>query len=266
YIGSVLLLVVCLAMIIGVGNHLTKWAFVLVAVWWVTWSQPAFRRLPSTPQETRPEGNLLTQGFKELRGVAKDLKGQLHLTRFLSSFFVMSMAIQTIMLMATSFGIKEVQLSSAELIVATLLVQFVAIPGAFFVAWLSGKIGNVKALSCCILAWCAVCAYAYWFASTKEGFYVAAAGIGWLMGGTQSLNRSTYSKLLPKTVDNASYFSFYEVLEKGGLVIGMFGWGYIEGLTGSMRNSILALVGLFGLAFLVLMLMPKSHRGHLSAV
>ena len=265
YIGSVLLLVVCLAMIMGVGNHLTKWAFVLVAVWWVTWSQPAFRRLPSTPQETRPEGNLLTQGFKELRGVAKDLKGQLHLTRFLSSFFVMSMAIQTIMLMATSFGIKEVQLSSAELIVATLLVQFVAIPGAFFVAWLSGKIGNVKALNCCILAWCAVCAYAYWFASTKEGFYVAAAGIGWLMGGTQSLNRSTYSKLLPKTVDNASYFSFYEVLEKGGLVIGMFGWGYIEGLTGSMRNSILALVGLFGLAFLVLMLMPKSHRGHLSA-
>lgn len=265
YIGSVLLLVVCLGMIMGVGNHLTKWAFVLVAVWWVSWAQPAFRRLPSTPQDHRPEGNLLTQGFKELRGVAKDLKGQLHLTRYLSSFFVMSMAIQTIMLMATSFGIKEVQLSSAELIVATLLVQFVAIPGAFFVAWLSGKIGNIKALSCCILSWCAVCAYAYWFASTKEGFYVAAAAIGWLMGGTQSLNRSTYSKLLPKTEDNASYFSFYEVLEKGGLVIGMFGWGYIEGLTGSMRNSILALVGLFGLAFLVLMLVPKSHRGHLSA-
>ena len=263
YIGSVLLLLVCLGLIMGIGNHLTKWAFVLVGVWWVSWAQPAFRKLPSNPYNVKPEGNLLSQGFKELRGVARDLKGKLHLTRYLGSFFVMSMAIQTIMLMATSFGIKEVQLTTAELIVATLLVQVVAIPGAFFVAWVSGKIGNVKALGGCILAWCAVCAYAYWFASSKEGFYVAAGVIGFMMGGTQSLNRSTYSKLLPETEDHASYFSFYEVLEKSGLVIGMFGWGYIEGVTGSMRNSILALVGLFLIAYAVLRAMPQSHRGHL---
>ena len=263
YIGSVTLLLICLAFIMGIGSHLTKWAFVLVGVWWVSWAQPAFRKLPSNPHNVRPEGNLLTQGFKELRGVAKDLKGELHLTRYLGSFFVMSMAIQTIMLMATSFGIKEVQLTTAELIVATLLVQIVAIPGAFFVAWCSGKVGNVKALGGCILAWCAVCVYAYWFASSKEGFYLAAGVIGFMMGGTQSLNRSTYSKLIPETEDNASYFSFYEVLEKSGLVIGMFGWGYIEGVTGSMRNSILALVGLFLIAFVILQRIPKSHRGHL---
>lgn len=261
YIGSVLLLLVCLAIILGVGNHLTKWAFVLVGVWWVSWAQPAFRKLPSNPYGHRPAGNLLTQGFKELRQVAKDLNGQLHLTRYLASFFIMSMAIQTIMLMATSFGIKEVQLTSSELIVATLLVQVVAIPGAFFVAWLSGRFGNIRALACCIMAWCAVCVYAYWFATSKEGFYVAAAVIGFMMGGTQSLNRSTYSKLLPETEDHASYFSFYEVLEKGGLVIGMFGWGYIEGITGSMRNSILALVGLFAIAFVVLRFVPKAYRG-----
>ena len=263
YIGSVTLLLICLAFIMGIGSHLTKWAFVLVGVWWVSWAQPAFRKLPSNPHNEGPEGNLLTQGFKELREVAKDLKGKLHLTRFLGSFFVMSMAIQTIMLMATSFGIKEVQLTTAELIVATLLVQIVAIPGAFFVAWCSGKVGNVKALGGCILAWCAVCVYAYWFASSKEGFYLAAGVIGFMMGGTQSLNRSTYSKLIPETEDNASYFSFYEVLEKSGLVIGMFGWGYIEGVTGSMRNSILALVGLFLIAFTILQRIPKSHRGHL---
>ena len=261
YIGSVLLLLVCLGLILGGGSHLTKWAFVLVGVWWVAWAQPAFRKLPSNPFGKRPEGNLLSQGFKELRGVARDLQGQLHLTRYLSAFFIMSMAIQTIMLMATSFGIKEVQLTSPELIVATLLVQVVAVPGAFFVAWCSGKFGNVRALAGCILAWCGVCVYAYWFATSKEGFYVAAAVIGFMMGGTQSLNRSTYSKFLPQTEDNASYFSFYEVLEKGGLVIGMFGWGYIEGLTGSMRNSILALVVLFGAAFLMLQLIPKAFRG-----
>ena len=264
YIGSVTLLLICLALIMGVGNHLTKWAFVLVGVWWVSWAQPAFRTLPSNPYGHRPEGNLLTQGFRELRGVAGDLKGKLHLTRYLGSFFVMSMAIQTIMLMATSFGIKEVMLTTPELIVATLLVQIVAIPGAFFVAWCSGKVGNIRALGGCILAWCAVCVYAYWFASSKEGFYVAAGVIGFMMGGTQSLNRSTYSKLLPETEDHASYFSFYEVLEKSGLVIGMFGWGSIEAMTGSMRNSILALVVLFLIAFSVLRLVPKSHRGHLT--
>jgi UMF1 family MFS transporter len=264
YIGSVLLLLVCLGFIMGIGSHLTKWAFVLVGVWWVSWAQPAFRRLPTNPFGHRPEGNLLMQGFRELRGVARELKGQHHLTRYLGSFFVMSMAIQTIMLMATSFGIKEVKLTTPELIIATLLVQLVAIPGAFFVAWLSGKWGNVKALGACVLAWCAVCAYAYYFATSKEGFYVAAGVIGFMMGGTQSLNRSTYSKLLPHTEDHASYFSFYEVLEKSGLVVGMFGWGYIEGFTGSMRNSILALVVLFLIAFVVLRMMPASHRGHLA--
>ena len=263
YIGSVTLLLICLGFIMGVGDHLTKWAFVLVGLWWVSWAQPAFRRLPSNPYSHQPEGNLLTQGFKELRGVARDLNGKLHLTRYLGAFFVMSMAIQTIMLMATSFGIKEVQLTTKELIIATLLVQIVAIPGAFFVAWLSGRIGNIRALGACILAWCGVCVYSYWFATTKEGFYVAAGVIGFMMGGTQSLNRSTYSKLLPKTEDHASYFSFYEVLEKSGLVIGMFGWGYIEGVTGSMRNSILALVVLFLLSAIFLRFMPSSHRGHL---
>ena len=162
-----MLLLICLGLILGIGNHLTKWAFVLVAVWWVSWAQPAFRRLPTRTLEHRPSGNLLAQGFKELRIVAGELKGQQHLTRYLTSFFIMSMAVQTIMLMATSFGIKEVQLTSSELIVATLLVQFVAIPGAFLVAWLSGQIGNVKTLGCCILAWCAVCVFAYFFATTK---------------------------------------------------------------------------------------------------
>ena len=194
YIGSVTLLLICLAFIMGTGSHLTKWAFVLVGVWWVGWAQPAFRTLPSNPHNARPEGNLLTQGFKELRGVAKDLKGDLHLTRYLGSFFVMSMASQTIMLMATSFGIK-VQLSTAELIVATLLVQIVAIPGALSVAAAKSAMSKL---------WAA----AFWHgapsACTPTGlhpqrrFYFAAGVIGFMMGGTQSLNRSTYSKLIPK--------------------------------------------------------------------
>jgi UMF1 family MFS transporter len=253
YLGSLLLLIICLGLILGVGPHMTRWAFVLVGVWWVAWAQWPFRYLPSNPYHHKPEGNLLLHGFQELRGVARELRGQPVLKRYLLSFFILSMALQTIMLMASSFGIKEVRLASDQLIVAIIAVQLLAIPGAFLVAHLSGRWGNLPTLMACISVWVGVCLYAYFGVKSVEGFYVAAGVIGFMMGGTQSLNRSTYAKMLPDTEDHASYFSFYEVLEKGGLIIGMFSWGYIEGFTGSMRDSILVLILFFGAALAVLM-------------
>jgi UMF1 family MFS transporter len=144
--------------------------------------------------------------------------------------------------------------------VAIIAVQLLAIPGAWLVAWLSGRIGNIRTLILCILVWVGVCIYAWAFVNGKFGFYVAAGFIGFMMGGTQSLNRSTYAKLLPDTEDHASYFSFYEVLEKGGLIIGMFSWGYIEGFTGSMRSSILALILFFAASLIAFYSIPKQAR------
>lgn len=253
YLGSLVLLVICLGLILGVGPHMTRWAFVLVGVWWVSWAQWPFRYLPANPYQHRPQGNLLLQGFRELRGVARELRGQRTLKRYLLSFFILSMALQTIMLMASSFGIKEVRLASDQLIVAIIAVQLLAIPGAYLVAYLSGRFGNLPTLMGCIAVWVGVCLYAYVGVRTVEGFYVAAGVIGFMMGGTQSLNRSTYAKMLPDTEDHASYFSFYEVLEKGGLIIGMFSWGYIEGFTGSMRESVLVLIVFFAAALAVLL-------------
>jgi UMF1 family MFS transporter len=200
----------------------------------------------------------LVKGFEELRGVARDLAGQKGLKRYLLSFFIISMALQTIMLMASSFGIKEVKLDDTELIIAIIAVQILAIPGARIVAWMSGRYGNVRTLMLCTLVWAGVCVYAYAGVRTTNGFFVAAGIIGFMMGGTQSLNRSTYSKMLPDTEDHASYFSFYEVLEKGGLIIGMFSWGYIEGFTGSMRTSVLALILFFAAALAVMATIPKG--------
>ncbi len=257
YIGSLILLVVSLAMIKGLGVD-ARWSFVLVGVWWVSWAQPAFRWLPVNPYRHEAKGNVWAKGFEELRGVARDLADNEGLKRYLLSFFIISMALQTIMLMATSFGIKEVGLQDAELIVAIIAVQLLAIPGAMTVAWLSGKIGNVRALMLCTVVWAAVCVYAYAGVNSTNGFFVAAGIIGFMMGGTQSLNRSTYSKMLPETEDHASYFSFYEVLEKGGLIIGMFSWGYIEGITGSMRASVLTLILYFAAALLVMVTIPKG--------
>lgn len=259
YVGSVLLLLVCLALIMGVGSFMTPWAFVLVAVWWITWSQTTFRTLPSSHLNHKITRHLFGRGFRELRQVARDMAGRKDMIRFLWAFFILSMALQTIMLMASSFGIKEVNLKDSELIVAIIAVQLLSIPGAFFVSWVSSKIGNIKTLMGCVVIWAGVCVYTYGLVNDVNGFYVAAGIIGFMMGGTQSLNRSSYSKMLPETKDHASYFSFYEVLEKGGLIIGMFSWGYIEGLTGSMRSSVLALIVFFAISLIFLNLIPKNQ-------
>lgn len=259
YVGSVLLLLICLALIMLVDSSMTPWAFVFVGVWWWGWAQPAFKKLPSNPFGKKIHRKLMAHGFKELRQVFRNLRGRKDLVRYLWAFFILSMALQTIMLMASSFGIKEVLLKDNELILAIIAVQLLAIPGAFFVSWVSGRLGNIRTLFGCIFVWALVCVYAYHFVNDVNGFYIAAGIIGFMMGGTQSLNRSTYSKMLPKdTEDHASYFSFYEVLEKGGLIIGMFSWGYIEGFTESMRSSILALIIFFAASLCFLAIIPRK--------
>ena len=260
YWSSLIILIICSAMILGLGPQTTTFSFILVGLRWFGFAHITFNALPYIEKKDLPTGNILLQGFRELRGVARDLKGATHIVRYLFAFFIMSMAIQTIMLMASSFGIKEVGLSDTELIVTIFVVNFLAIPGAFGVSSLSKRIGNIRALIACIIGWALLCLCAYFFATNKIGFYFVAGGIGFLMGGTQSLNRATYSKILPDTDDPASYFSFYEVLEKGGLIIGMFGWGYIEGITGSMQNSVLAMLILFTVAYIAMMLVPREYR------
>lgn len=257
FAGSVLLLLLCLALIMGIGDHLTRWAFIAVGIWWAGWAQITFRRLPAKHKD-RPDGNILWQGFRELRAVAKALKGQTRIVRYLVSFFVMSMAVQTIMLMASSFGIKEVKLATDELIVAIILVQIIAIPGSFIFSRLCQSFGNVKVLLLATSLWTGVCLFAYFLVDGSTMFFIAAGIIGFMMGGTQSVNRSTYAKMLPDTEDTTSYFSFYEVLEKTGVVIGLFSWGYIEGFTGSMRNSLLVLIAFFAVAMVLLASIPKA--------
>ena len=258
FVGSIIILLLCLALIMGIGDHLTRWAFIGVGLWWAGWAQITFRRMP-VQVKNPPEGNLLWQGFRELRKVALDLKGKTQITRYLLSFFVMSMAVQTIMLMASSFGIKEINLPDDQLILAIILVQIVAIPGSFLFSRLSQSFGNIPVLIVATALWAATCAFAYELVNGSTMFFIAAGMIGFMMGGTQSLNRSTYTKMLPDTDDTASYFSFYEVLEKLGVVIGMFSWGYIEGLTGSMRNSILVIIGFFVVALITLFAIPQKR-------
>ncbi|TDN82361.1 UMF1 family MFS transporter [Salegentibacter sp. 24] len=267
YIGSVILLVICLAMILnyeifGFESEAfpTRLSFVLTGIWWIVFSQYTYAYLPKGNKKAIFTKNVLFNGFRELRGIWISLKHNIQLKRYLAAFFVYSMAVQTIMLVATYFGIEELewgeQNSTTGLIISILLIQLVAILGATLTSRLAIKYGNIKILIFINLIWIAICGYAYFIVSPQQ-FYIAAASVGLVMGGIQSLSRSTYSKMLPeKAIDTASYFSFYDVAEKIGIVIGMFLYGIVAQITGSVRNSILFLVIFFIAGVFLLLRVP----------
>lgn len=259
YIGSVLLQIVCFVFVLMPGKlglsgeaEGSRISFLLVGIWWIGWALIPLRVLPKgTPQIRDAAGNILTYGFKELGKVAAQINQLPVLKRFLAAFFFYSMGVQTVMLAATIFGSKELKMDTTQLIATILVIQLVAIAGAYLMARLSERFGNLKVLIFVVLVWIAVCIAAY-FTTTAVQFYGIAAVVGLIMGGIQSLSRSTYSKLMPPTHDTASFFSFYDVTEKVAIVFGMLSFGLIEDLTGTMRNSILALIVFFAIGAIVL--------------
>jgi UMF1 family MFS transporter len=270
YIGSVLLLVINLVMILfydsfGFENdgQPTRIAFIMVGLWWMGFAQYTFKHLPTgTNEGHKVTRSVLAQGYNELRKIWNALKSNKVLRRYLYAFFVYSMAVQTIMLAAVYFAVEELNWGDQDLqtglIVSILLIQLVAVVGANFTARLSKKLGNIKTLIIIIFAWIAICAYAY-FVMNPLQFYITAGFVGLVMGGIQALSRSTYSKLIPaQSEDTASYFSFYDVSEKIGIVIGMFMYGYVAQITGSMRYSILFLVTFFVAGLILLYRVPRT--------
>ena len=273
YIGSSILLIFNLSMIMfpeffGIhnGDTAARISFLTVGVWWIAFSQITFYYLPDNVHKRKPKGNILFKGYREIRNVWHSLKGNRQLKRYLASFFVFSMGVQTVMLMAVMFGKKEIEgMPDEGLIISILIIQFIAVGGAYLFSYLSSKLGNFKALGLAISIWVVICACAF-FVHTPTEFYLIAAAVGLVMGGIQSLARSTYSKILPDTVDTASYFSFYDVCEKVGIVIGTFSYGYIEQLTGSMRHSIAALMVFFFVGLVLLFFVPKKSGQELEGV
>lgn len=260
YIGSVILLIFNLMLLMlpqyfgNLSNGMAcKYSFLSVGVWWILFAQYTFYYLPKdVPKHQRTKGWILN-GFKELAKVYNQLKKMRKLKYFLLSFFFYNMGVQTIMYVATIFAEKELHLPSSNLIGTVLLLQLVAIPGAFLASKLSNHIGNITTIIVEVIIWILICIGAYFVTNGNE-FYLLAAFVGLVMGGIQAISRSTYSKLIPKnTKDSASFFGFYEVADKLAIVSGTFFYGLTEAITGSPRNSVLAL-GIFlfiGLIFLI---------------
>lgn len=270
YIGSVILLLVCLSMILGYEffgfeseNIPTRLSFVLTGVWWIGFSQYTFYYLPKSEAKGKMTSRLIFHGFKELKSVYRNVRESIALERYLAAYFVYSMAVQTIMLIATYFGVEEIKWEEGEatqgLIVSILLIQLVAVLGAFLASRLAEIFGNINVLIGLNIIWLAICFYAF-FMETPVQFYIAAFFVGLVMGGIQSLSRSTYSKFLPdNAVDTTSYFSFYDVSEKVGIVIGMVFYGISAQLTSSLRYSILFLVIFFIGGILLLLRVPRQR-------
>ncbi|MDR7130355.1 UMF1 family MFS transporter [Algoriphagus sp. 4150] len=267
YIGSVILLVVNLLMIqypswflLSDDGMAARFSFLVTGLWWAGFSQIPFRVLPKNPFGKNIRKEFLLQGYREILKVWNEVKQIKVMNRFLASFFFYSMGVQTVMYLAATFGDKELGLPGDQLIMTILIIQIVAIAGSYFFAFISKKYGNKLSLVIMVLVWVGICGGAYYVYTVYE-FFVLAFVVGLVMGGIQSLSRSTFSKLIPKnTTDHASYFSFYDVTEKLAIVLGTFSYGFIEQLTGSMRNSALSL-GIFflvGLGFLLLVTIPKK--------
>jgi len=274
YIGSVILLLFNLTMVMmpekfgfGSGGSASvlamKYSFVTVGIWWILFSQYSFYYLPNgNSSGKKVSSKVIFNGFKELKNVYKLLSEDIKLKRYLAAFFVYSMAVQTVMLVATYFGEQEIAWGGEDkktigLILSILIIQLVAVMGAMITSKSSAKYGNIPTLIFINCIWVGICIVAFFIKSPVQ-FYLTAGIVGLVMGGIQALSRSTYSKFLPETNDTTSYFSFYDVAEKIGIVCGMLIYGFIDQLTGSMRNSILFLVIFFVTGVILLLRVPRN--------
>lgn len=263
YLGGVVLLLFNLLMIMkpelfGITDPFlpARISFLSVFIWWIGFSQITFRRLPRYTFRKRrkdKETNIFFEGYRELNKVFKQVRSSKKMSFYLIGFFFVMMGLLTTMFMAATYGEKELGLNEEVLIPTILVIQLVGMLGAWLFSRLSARFGNMNALLLSVIVWIFICFGAYYITNSVQ-FMVAAFFIGLVMGGTQSLARSTYSKMLPEsTTDHTSYFSFYDVMEKLATVAGTFSFGIIEAITGSMRFSVMAIAVFFILGAIFLL-------------
>ena len=263
YLGSMLLLLICLGIIMGIDPKYTRISFLLVGIWWVGFSQLTYRVLPNNVYNKKPEPGYIWRGFRELKVVFQEFKKTTRLKKYLRSFFFFNTGVQTVMLMATVFAAKAIEWpgesGKSGLIIAVLLIQLLGAIGAKIMSILAVRLENIRSLMISVGIWIVICCCAFFIHKPIE-FYFLAAAVGLVMGGVQAIARSTYSKFLPETTDHASYFSFYDATEKIGIVFGTAFFALTEFLFDNIRYSIFSVGAFFLLGFIFLFFIPKEEN------
>ena len=255
YLGSSLVLIASLVFIqnpdwLGISDValVTRLSFVFVGIWWLCWGEFALYRLPQGVSILIEKNKgYVRESYLRLFLVFKEFNKINGLNRFLLGFFFASAGVQTVILIASLFGTKVLGLDSSSLILTILLIQFVAILGSWLFAKLSETYGNIRSLILASALWVVICVLAF-FVNSELQFYLLGASVGLVMGGLQSLGRSTFSKMLPLEDEHVTYFSFFDIAEKLATVIGMVAVGWVETVTGDLRLSPLVLSVFFLIA------------------
>lgn len=268
YVGSVLLMVFNLLLIMkpeifgltqadSDSGFTTRLAFITVGLWWAGFAQIPFYHLPKD-ENKEFKSRFLKNGFLQLKKVFLEVRKSKYLKRFLLAFLVYDMGVMTVIYVATLFANQEIKIPKEGLILTLLLIQLIAIPGSYLASYLSGKFGNTIALRIEIVLWTIVPIAAY-FTTTENQFYVVACLVGLVMGGVQSLSRSTFAKFIPEGENKTSaYFAFYDITEKIAMTLGTFIFAFLLDRTGNMRFSILFLIVLFVAGFFLLYRIPSK--------
>jgi UMF1 family MFS transporter len=228
-------------------------AFVSVAFWWVIFSLPLFRRVPEPPPTLEPDErrgeNPVKMAFVRLGETFRELRSYRHAFLMLLAFLIYNDGIQTIIKMATAYG-TELGIGQNALIGAILLVQFVGIPCSFLFGMLAGRVGAKRALYLGLLAYTAISLLGY-FMKTATHFYVLAALVGMVQGGTQALSRSLFASMIPQH-KSGEFFGFFSVFEKFAGIFGPLIFAGTIAATGSSRNAILSVILFFAVGALLL--------------
>jgi len=268
YVGCVTLQLICLVFVLkpdwfGITDPSfgARFSFFLVGLWWAGFATIPFKALPNNQKsDIRASKKLFRTVILEFKIVFRKIKKIQAIRRFLPAYFFYAAGVQTVMIVAAAFGAKELELESSKLIITILLIQLVAIGGALLMSRLSQKFGNISVLSGVVCVWIGVCVSAFYI-HTEPQFYILACLVGLVMGGIQSLSRSTYSKFLPPNIkDTASFFSFYDVTEKLAIVMGLFSFAVIEQMTHNIRYAALSLSLFFIVGLLLLLRILKQHK------
>lgn len=267
YVGSVILLIFNLLLILkpelfGLSKAdsdsglTSRISLLTVGIWWAGFAQIPFYYLPKDEKTPLKDG-WLTSAFKEIKHVVQQIRQRPLITKFIMAFFFYDMGVQTVIYVATIFAKDELKIPQDGLIITLLLIQLVAIPGSYLASWLSSKFGNSVGLMIMVALWMPAPIGAY-LTHSPLPFYCIAALVGLVMGGIQSLSRSTYAKLIPdNTNDTATYFAAYDMTEKIAISLGTLIFGTLAQNIG-MRNSVLFILVLFVAGFLLLMRIPSK--------